>query len=366
MFGSKLTSQPRSASSAMPYQTICRWLGLQAESWPPDHYALLGLNRGESDLNRIEASAEVQLRRVRCYQLSHPELATEAMNRLAQAYACLTDPTAKGEYDTGLGIVSQPLTRPPGDNGQNLQSFHDTVTGKSSTVLEVDPAPPPAQQTQPAETASAALASDATDGPPPAPIQEQSAPAPPPAPAAAPRACQLARGRLGTRKALYHRVVLTRELSASWRRVGKYLKQPKKKLTQQGEDKDLQRGLSKIDELLFEFPGFLGRPGKAGYRVAMLAQDERPLQAFQKMNFNERQALALDWVAGYQELSRHQDFLRHEYKRRRREGWVPRLLRPGLACLEDHQRSVLLTLLAVLVVGTAAGLLYLFLVWQSL
>ena len=40
--------------------------------------------------------------RVRRYQLTHPELATEAMNRLAQALCCLTDPVTKRAYDALL------------------------------------------------------------------------------------------------------------------------------------------------------------------------------------------------------------------------------------------------------------------------
>src|SRR5947207_1177923 len=72
------------------FLVIAGWLGLPAEAWPPDHYALLGLPPGESDVSRIEHSVHERLMRVRSYQLSNPVQATEAMTRLAKAFDCLT------------------------------------------------------------------------------------------------------------------------------------------------------------------------------------------------------------------------------------------------------------------------------------
>ena len=83
----------------MENDKIRAWLGLPAGNWPPDHYALLGLSPGEVDAARIEQHVHDRLAKLRCYQLSHPEQATEAMNRLAQAFMCLTDPKAKQAYD---------------------------------------------------------------------------------------------------------------------------------------------------------------------------------------------------------------------------------------------------------------------------
>ena len=61
------------------------WLGLAAADWPPDAHTLLGVKPGERDLARIEQKVQTRLAQLRCYQLSHPEEATEGMNRLAQA-----------------------------------------------------------------------------------------------------------------------------------------------------------------------------------------------------------------------------------------------------------------------------------------
>jgi hypothetical protein len=88
--------------SATRHELICAWLHLPAGSWPPDHYTLLGLERGESNLRRIEEQAGSRMQQVRHYQLSYPDQATEAMNRLAQALVCLTDPEARRAYDARL------------------------------------------------------------------------------------------------------------------------------------------------------------------------------------------------------------------------------------------------------------------------
>ena len=78
----------------MNHELICSWLGLSPGEWPPDHYRLLGLPPGEANAELIEQRVHQRLDSVRRYQMMHPEQATEAMNRLAQAFVCLMDPAA--------------------------------------------------------------------------------------------------------------------------------------------------------------------------------------------------------------------------------------------------------------------------------
>src|ERR1700676_713642 len=95
----------------MSHEIICAWLGLPADGWPPDHYRLLGLEPGEPDVSLIEQRVHQRLDSIRRYQMMHPEQATEAMNRLAQAFVCLTEPCAKRCYDTnvlGLKVPESP------------------------------------------------------------------------------------------------------------------------------------------------------------------------------------------------------------------------------------------------------------------
>src|SRR3954453_2040345 len=89
---------------------ICSWLGLPAGNWPPDHYTLLGLPRGETDLGRIEQQVHDRLARLRCFQCSHPATATEAMNRLAPAFLCLSDASGRKAYNATLDGGKPPST----------------------------------------------------------------------------------------------------------------------------------------------------------------------------------------------------------------------------------------------------------------
>src|SRR4028118_1232981 len=70
---------------------LCKWLGLPGKCWPPDHYTLLGLAPGEINPEQIEQRVYDKMAKLRTHQISHPEEATEGMNRLAQAFISLTE-----------------------------------------------------------------------------------------------------------------------------------------------------------------------------------------------------------------------------------------------------------------------------------
>src|SRR5438094_7222583 len=98
----------------MTHELICTWLGLPPEEgWPPDHYRLLGLPPGEGNPELIEQRVHQRLDSVRAYQMTHPEEATEAMNRLAQAFVCLTEPAARQIYDASLRSKARTVEKPP-------------------------------------------------------------------------------------------------------------------------------------------------------------------------------------------------------------------------------------------------------------
>ncbi|MEI7687800.1 MAG: hypothetical protein WCL32_22570, partial [Planctomycetota bacterium] len=67
------------------------WLDLTDVAWPPDAHTLLGIKPGEGDLACIETQVQKRLAKLRCYQISHPDEATEGMNRLAQAFVHLME-----------------------------------------------------------------------------------------------------------------------------------------------------------------------------------------------------------------------------------------------------------------------------------
>ena len=141
----------------MNHDKICAWLGLPTGHWPPDHYALLGLNPGEGDIVRIDQHVQERLAKLRCYQLSHPDQATEAMNRLAQAFLCLTDPAAKRAYDqatgfNGGGVQTQVLVKPE-------LLLDDTAVG-AKTHVDWQEAPPPVRNPESAPPSQPVLIPD--------------------------------------------------------------------------------------------------------------------------------------------------------------------------------------------------------------
>lgn len=382
----------------MNQQLINDWLGLSGENGSPNYYALLGLPSGESDLKRIEQQVHERLEKVRCYQLSHPDEATEAMNRLAQALVCLSNPETKKAYDAGLRTkdaarplsasaegkaIAPPAVRaalPPG----NAMARKRSSSSGTGTVLDLDtatipPTPlPPAVAVSPVETpsqpadgpsghaaapkpsapavATALLtqsaqangqgaapkpAAPAADDDPDTPILE-SAPADPVFETA--RSSPAAKRGLGTKRALYHRIAHTRQLLWAWEQAGKYLNRPRRQLTRAAEETDLVRRLTDVRDLLEDFPALLGRPGQPGQFVSAIVRQQLVAQTFKLLDLNQREALAKDWLAGRTLLLFHRQFLRQELRSLRKRTWWGRTVRAVRATLNDHPGYVLLAI----------------------
>jgi len=160
------------------HDLVAKWLGLAPGSWPPDHYALLGLRPGEADPRRIEESVHQRLLRLRPYQLNHPEQVTEAMNRLARAYSCLTNAEAKRRYDAnlfapgGTAVEAAELEPPAGAvdplawlfgpwSRLAVQPQALRATVPETRVADWIKAPPPQRRTRGPDTA---LADTSTEG----------------------------------------------------------------------------------------------------------------------------------------------------------------------------------------------------------
>jgi hypothetical protein len=411
----------------MNHEVIFTWLGLPPASWPPDHYQLLGLNQGEGDIQRIEQEVHERMERVRRYQLSHPEQATEAMNRLAQALVCLTDPKAKKAYDAYLGIggsatgknrpaaavvfsrllpvrsragtttPSTPAVLSRLENGQStlppaplpevvkslpqmarLQGTNGEKTpspatpppsrardGRSEsgtrTVLDLDTktvppvAPTPAAENEPdepvalPEPANGQALAPLVNGATSSSAILVSAPADPVFETA--RTSPAAKRGLGTKRALYTRIAHTRQLLRAWEQAGKYLGQPKRRLTRPAEETFLVNQLEAIGDLLEDFPAFLGQPGQPGQHVAAISRQQLVLQTFKMLDGHQREALARDWRAGRTLLISHRQFLRQELRALRKRTVWGRTARAVRALINDHPGYVILALglLALLV-----------------
>lgn len=352
----------------MGHDRICSWLGLPAGSWPPNHYVLLGLPPGEGDLVRIEEHVYERLVKVRHYQLNHPDQATEAMNRLAQAFTCLTDPAARKQYDASLASPKhvEPATETAapavGPDADPLAWLFGPQNETATPMPAPFPAPPAATPTladwskAPPPTRGAPDKTAAGNGAPAAPVT------PPPVapPIAAPadpvletaRSSPEARRGLGTKRALYQRVACTRQLLHAWDQAGKYLNQPKRRLTRLTEATELIRQLNDIRDLLPEFPPLLGEAGQPGYLVHALSRQPMIVPTFRSLLDSQREALARDWRSGKMLLEVHRQFLRDELRSLRRKNVVGKLLRPVRAVFLD-QPGLLLLFVALLALALA-------------
>ena len=319
---------------------ICEWLGLPAGTWPPDHYRLLGLEPGESDAERIEQRVHERLEAVRHYQMAHPEQATEAMNRLAQAYVCLTDASSKRAYDAALLGTAAPVAvaEAPAVKAERPDPlawlFGPAGVPRSLSAtpppLPRLPLPPPAQP-EPLPSVETAEAEEPVD-----------------AAVVAAQQSRKARRGLGTKRALYRRVVATRKLLHVWERLGKYVEPAKRRLSRTADGPELGRLFQEMRSLLRTFPRLLGAAGQPGYLVVTVARQDDSARSFQALDPGQREALSRDWAAGRKLIAAHRDFLRQEVRAMRRRTWTQRLVRAAYAVVTDQPATFFVVLLLVL------------------
>lgn len=85
------------------FDPYLEWLGIPADQRPPDHYALLGLNRFETDPGVILDAANRRMLEIRKYQTGPRSLHTQPLlNDLAAAKLCLLNAESKTIYDAEL------------------------------------------------------------------------------------------------------------------------------------------------------------------------------------------------------------------------------------------------------------------------
>jgi hypothetical protein len=390
---------------SMDQQLVSSWLQLPHVDWPPDHYSLLGLKQGEADIARIEQQVYERMEKVRRYQLTHPELATEVMNRLAQALVCLTDAAAKQAYDAALfpadrrgneavsgGAAGRTKTEDPlgqllgrrgvngtssGQAGLESQTEEDWRTAPPTAYQDWQTAPPaayPSWETSappvrlpdaaeggPAEGPEAGPSPEdalpSTDGPGAetnlqaaiSPLaQAQSADLQTGLPAAA-----VPSGRLRNRRALYARITKLRQLLWAWKQAGEFLKQePTRVVNRPADAMDLMAHMHAIRELLRQPPSLLGNAGEAGYHVQTLARQEDIVPRLKKLSPPQRESLARDWQAGYEFLLENKRLLRQELREHHSRGIVARAVHFLSAAVSDNV-GLILFVLGVLAVNLA-------------
>ena len=96
----------------MEFDPYWKWLGIDPEQQPADHYQLLGIRRFEDDDDVIENAAVRQMAHVRTFQGGqHAELSQQLLNELSAARICLLNLDQKQAYDEEL--ESQLPSEPP-------------------------------------------------------------------------------------------------------------------------------------------------------------------------------------------------------------------------------------------------------------
>lgn len=332
----------------MNHELICSWLGLPPDCWPPDHYRLLGLRTGESDVALIEQQVHQRVETLRRYQMMYPEQATEAMNLLARAFVCLTEPEAKRAYDEQ--VLGPPTRTPP---------------------PPVRASPPPLPSSAEPASAHVWLFTPGINGPtappvrvpPPLPTEpapkEQAAPAPTPAPPPpepidpireAAQHSEAVRRGLATRPALLRRVLLTRHLTRLWHRLGRHLEDPGRKLARP-DAMEMKKLLDQLAEDGASFP-LLGEAGQPGHLILSLTQFDRSKELL-SLDQAVRESLKRDWEAGLKFLEFHRDFLRAELAANRRLTWRQRLVLAARGWLNEQPLAALLIFGGVLAVMIA-------------
>jgi hypothetical protein len=360
-------------SAAMSDQDVCSWLDLPPGSWPPDYYTLLGLAPGDTDAARIEHQVHERMFRLRCRQLAHPENVTEAMNLLARAYACLTDPAARQAYDTRLAAQSGKAgpaalaEAPPAESANadplawlfgpwhaDASSATDSVDGLKTQSWQAEPPPqrvpdpePPRQRVPETEWGFASV--------------DESQPAATRSPVdVAEKAARSAAARqgLGTKRALYGRIARTRQLLRAWTAAGKYLSDPERRLHKASEAQELSRQLAAISDWVGDFPPMTGEAGQPGFYVITLASQPRKVivPTYRMLLTSQREMLARDWRDGYRLLTGHRRFLREELRTFRRARWWGRTIRAVDRVFSEHPGWLLAALVVVaLVVAVVLG-----------
>lgn len=381
----------------MNHELICSWLGLPPGEWPPDHYRLLGLTPGESDAALIEQRVHERLDSVRRYQMMHPEQATEAMNRLAQAFVCLTDPVSKKVYDTALlgeppptaqatavaprseavdeldWLYSDPPAariEPPAPNVSSAPpALPDLPLPLPTQKLDTRTPPPPLRQPPPLPPLPPSLIVTEVpvredEAPPAAPVEPSPPPAEPVDPVIEAAQTGPARHGIATKRGLYQRIAHTRRLIRAWNSLGKFLSSPRRRLNRTVEGPEMVRMLDEITTLLRDFPPLLGEAGQPGYLVLALTQVDT-VKVFQSFSPHQREALTRDWRAGVKLLTAHRDFLRSELRAMRKRPLGRRLLRATWSVITEKPGTVLL-LLALLAINVALWRSYAEALWEKL
>lgn len=329
----------------MAHELLCKWLEIPSNQWPPDHYALLGLQPGEGNADEIEQRVLERMEDLRHYQLMHPDAVTEGMNLLAQAMISLTDPSARGQYDRGLGVDSNE-TSPDVEVEDEAVEDEDEEELPESTPIAAPPAPPRSARiiTWPNDEPLTPGPADRSnlDEPLPDPItilelddeqettderEDDDAPslAVPSVILEEEEYTDLARD---FRRRRYGEIVRVRRVLQVWGRLKEFLEKPNRTFTRRTDTVAFMNCLADLRPLLGSVSEWIGNPKEPGNLIASLAKQQLVVEMFRSFLPSQRDALAEDCRVAYEVLNDHYRQLRRDVRRLTAKGFKRRWLHP--------------------------------------
>ena len=95
--------QPAFPDMADDFDPYREWFGIAADSIPPDHYSLLGIDRFESEKVTIERAIEKRVEFLQDIAVGERTVESQRLlNEVAAARLCLLNENKKAEYDHEL------------------------------------------------------------------------------------------------------------------------------------------------------------------------------------------------------------------------------------------------------------------------
>jgi hypothetical protein len=161
-----------------------------------------------------------------------------------------------------------------------------------------------------------------------------------------PQACK----GLATRRALYRRIALTRQVLQSWIDLGKYLETPDRPLNR-AQAVEMYRLIEQIEEDLSEFP-LMGELGQPGYLILSLTRVNKSKNLV-NLDPTQRDSLARDWKGGVTFLQAHLHYLREKVRQIRRLSWWQRITCSARTILNEQPLAAVLVLGMLVALGVA-------------
>ncbi len=331
----------------MKSELLCKWLGLAKTTWPPDPWTLLGLPPDEYNLCVIEQRVQECMAKLRTYQLSYPDEATEGMNRLAEAFIKLAEASSKQSTPVGAAAATKRAKQdtmvieqtkldwraePPPVRVDDADGPDEPVLEEDSAANEVMAAQPFVAPSKPHERTIDANLMRA--------LGQES---------------EEATSNVGTLDAVIDRVEITRQLLHAWERVGKLLKSiPKKGAAKEAEG--FARRLAEIADVMKKYPAFLGQPGRPGYRVVVLAKFKVPLSIARAIGGEQRDDLLFDWQAGRAVLLEHRKYLRRQLRSMRSRTSFGLFVHAVRAFVNDYPGPTLIGVTLLVALAVVVGM----------